>query len=225
MWSLPDITSLNARAAANVPALKREAQRKRKPKCEVYGCDYRAVESVEWFDIFSDDPKGLIHVCSNHSGDDLEGYFRCDACQRVLAENYTWEIYKVSFDEHTLCLKCAAEEYFSGDENWIDPKKVKAVALIPRATELFNSKTGVLNVALCRHVLGVKQPLPAGIEFVENSEFDSYSGRQISGRNLLNVIHDLNQPFCPVLDAGYQFAVSIGIYVREQHLPELPQAA
>jgi hypothetical protein len=31
---------------------------------------------------------------------------------------------------------------------------------------------------------------------------------------MLDVIRELDQPFVPVLDAAYQFAVSIGIYVR-----------
>jgi hypothetical protein len=63
-------------------------------------------------------------------------------------------------------------------------------------------------------VLGVKQPLPAGVVFHDNAEFDSSSGHQISGENLLEVIKRLDQPFCLVLDGAYQFAVSIGIYVR-----------
>jgi len=79
---------------------------------------------------------------------------------------------------------------------------------------LFDPATGVLNVARCTHVLSVDQPLPAGIKFVDNAEFDSCDGHQISSRPLLDIIRELDTPFCPVLDAAYQFAVSIGIYTR-----------
>jgi hypothetical protein len=73
----------------------------------------------------------------------------------------------------------------------------------------------VLNIARRRHVLGVNQPLPAGIKFHDNAEFDSCDGHQISGDDLLDVIKELgSEPFCPVLDAAYQFSVSIGIYLR-----------
>jgi hypothetical protein len=214
MWSLPDINSLNARAAANVQTLKREAKRKRKPNCEVYGCDCRAVESVEWFDIFSDDPKGLIHVCGEHPADAVEGFFSCEDCQRVVVDHYTWERYQTEVDGASLCLKCAAKRYFAENGNWLSPRQVKSVVLEPHDSVLFDPQTGVLNVAHCRHVLGVSQPLPKGIKFLDNAEFDNLDGHQISGRRLLEIIQELNEPFCLVLDAAYQFAVSIGIYVR-----------
>lgn len=225
MWSLPDIKLLNTRAAANLPALRREQKRKRKPNCEVYGCTHRAVESIEWFDIFSDTPKGLVHVCENHLPEDGEGNFRCDRCQRILADHYTWERYQTTDGDETLCLKCAAERHFEDDNNWIDPKLVKKVVLEPRGPALFNRKTGVLNVARCRHVLGVSQPLPDSIKFHDNAEFDSMDGHQISGRGLLDIIQELDEPFCPVLDAAYQFAVSIGLYIRENPSAELKLAA
>jgi hypothetical protein len=214
MWSLPDIKSLNARAAANVAALKREAKRKRKPNCEVYGCDCRAVESVEWFDIFSDDPKGLIHVCGEHPADAVEGFFTCEDCQRIVVDHYTWERYQTEVDGASVCLKCAAERHFADDDNWIDPRRVKSVVLESNNHTLFDYHNGVLNAARCRHVLGVSQPPPAGVRFLDNAEFDSLDGHQISGRRLLEIIQELDEPFCPVLDAAYQFAVSIGIYVR-----------
>jgi hypothetical protein len=223
MWSLPDIKSLNARAAANLPVLRREQKRKRKPNCEVYGCTHRAVESVEWFDIFSDTPKGLVHVCENHSPEEVEGNFRCDECQRILADHYTWERYQTSDGDETLCLKCAAERHFADEDHWIDPRQVTSVVLQPynprlngQNVPLFDLATGVLNVARCKHVLGVKQPIPAAIRFVENFEFDSMDGHQISGGNVLDTIRELSVPFCPVLDAAYQFAVSIGLYIRAE---------
>ena len=218
MWSLPDIKALNTRAASEASKLKRAATSKRKPKCEHWKCSSRATRSYLVYDIFSDDPKAVLHLCERHdgySGDPIEGYFTCTQCNRVMVENYTWEYYRVEHDGEAICLKCAAEAYFSDPKNWIKPQEVKSVILEPGGAPLFDAKSGVLNVAHCRHVLGVEQPLPAGIKFVENAEFDSCDGHQISGRRLLDMISDLDgRPFVPVLDAAYQFAVSIGIYVR-----------
>ena len=90
---------------------------------------------------------------------------------------------------------------------------------------VFDRESGVVNLAQCRHVLGVEQPPPAGIRFVENAEFDSGNGRQISGRNVLDIIRGLEEPFVPVLDAAYQFAVSIGLYVRQTEAIQLKEAA
>jgi hypothetical protein len=209
---------MNARAATAASKLKRTARNKRKPKCEHWNCDSRATRSYLVYDIFSDDAKDVLHFCERHdgySGDPMEGYFTCANCDRVMAENYTWELYRVELDGETLCLKCAAELYFGDPKNWIKPQKVKSVTLEPGGAPLFHAKLGVLNLARCQHVLGVQQPLPAGIKFVENAEFDSCDGHQISGRRFLDMISDLDgQPFVPVLDAGYQFAVSIGLYVR-----------
>jgi hypothetical protein len=219
MFSLPDIIAMNARAVVAEPKLKRAANRKRKPRCGYWNCTSNATVSHLVYDIFSDTAKDVIHLCEHHdgfSGSPAEGYFTCAHCDRVMVENYTWEVYRVELDGETLCLKCAAAAYFSNPKNWIKPQEVKSVTLDPRGAVLFSGKTGVLNVARCRHVLGVQQPLPVGIKFAENAEFDSFDGHQISGRSLLHAIHDLDQPFCPVLDAGYQFAVSIGLYVRAE---------
>lgn len=220
MWSLPDLIRLNEKAAANANKLRREARRTKKPQCEHYGCASEATRSYLVHDIFSDDPKGVLHLCERHdgySGDPARGYFTCAHCDRVIVENYTWEIYRTELDGQTVCLKCAAEAHFGEAENWIDPVLVREVVLVPRGPVLFNPEIGVLNVARCRHVLAVKQPVPPGVEFFDNAEFDSCDGHQISGDRLLDIIRRLphGEKFCPVLDAAYQFAVSIGIYVRK----------
>jgi len=235
MWSLPDIQRMNERAAAQSRQVKREAARKRKPQCSHYGCEQRAAKSFLYYDIFSNQPKGVVHVCDRHHNglqpDDDELFF-CEGCQRVMVDHYAWERYQVVIGDTVLCLKCAAKQYFSDPKNWIDPKLVKSVVVEPydprkngTNTPLFSPRTGKLNVARSPHVLGVKQPLPRGIAFVENAEFDRMEGHQISGRSLLGVIRELNQPFAPVLDAGWQFAVSIGIYVRSGAGAQLKEAA
>jgi hypothetical protein len=222
MWSLPDINRFNRRAAEQ--ATQNLADAAQGPpagqQCECYGCDNHAVCSEPWYDIFSDDPKGLVHTCDEHDGSQVPDTFRCETCNRLMADHYTWERYQ---DSEGDCLTCAAQKYFADDDNWIDPAGVKRVVLKPYDPRrnggnapLFNPKTGVLNIARCKHVLGVKQPVPDGIEFVDNAEFDNCDGHQISGDDVLDIIHRLpaGEKFCPVLDAAYQFAVSIGIYVR-----------
>ena len=208
---------MNARAAANAARIRRAMRRGpgKRQKCEVYGCQQRAIESVPWFDIFSDHPKGLIHVCEACPADAVEGFFRCEACERVMIDHITWEHYEVELDGRMLCLKCAAEEYFVDPANWIDPKLVIDAGFSEDGAPLFDPKTGFLNLARCRHVLGVEQKPPVGIAFVDNFEVDSTDLHQISGEHPLSIVRQLDAPFCPVLDAVYQFAVSIGFYIRQ----------
>jgi hypothetical protein len=224
MWSLPDINRMNARAAASQRRLTHEARLKtpsRKFPCEC--CHEPSVHHWPWYDIFSDDIKGVTHLCEEHYQDGRgdEEFFECDSCGRRMIDHITWERYSVNVGDQTLCLKCAAEEHFSDSDNWIDPRAVKQVVLVPcddrrngENVPLFDPATGVLNVARCRHVLGVKQPVTAGIRFVDNFEFDSMDGHQISGVNMLDTIRSLSVPFCAVLDAAYQFAVSVGFYIK-----------
>src|SRR5690242_13314442 len=131
MWSLPDINRLNANAAANAKNLHREAACKRKPNCEIHGCTEPSLESTLWFDIFSDDPKGVIHTCAAHSAEDDADLFRCENCERVIVDHYTHERYRVELHGDVLCLKCAADRYFDIPRHWINPSDVKRVVLEP----------------------------------------------------------------------------------------------
>jgi hypothetical protein len=67
------------------------------------------------------------------------------------------------------------------------------------------------------HVIGVRMPIPKSIEFVDNAEFDSGNGRQISGDSVQDILthamEDGHERALLILDARYQFAVSIGVYV------------
>ena len=236
MWSLPNIIAMNARAAANRKSISHEAKLKKSVKHPCECCLKPSTVHEKYFDIFSDDAKGVRHLCQkcDEDGRGNEGYFVCDSCGRLMVENYTWEIYRrIDPDsDEVQCLSCAAERHFANPDNWIDPKLVKEVVLAPHNPRLngnnvplFNPATGILNVGRCRHVLGVQQPRPQGIKFLENAEFDSTDGQQISGRRLLDIIQELDEPFCPVLDAAYQFAVSIGLYVREKPSAQLRLAA
>ena len=218
MWCLPSLDKINGTAVANREKYDRQARLKKSAKHSCECCGQPSTVHEKYFDIFSEDAKGVRHLCQscNDEGRGDEGYFTCDCCGRLKVENYTWEIYRRTDPEtgETLCLTCAAKNHFADDANLIDPKTVAQVVLERGDGKLFEN--GVLNLAHAPHVLGVQQPVPKGIKFVDNYEFDSMSGHQISGGNVLFDIQQLDQPIYCVCDAGYQFAVSIGIYVREQ---------
>lgn len=166
------------------------------------------------YDIFSDDPKEILTLCEHHDGyygSPSEGYFTCADCGRVMAENYTWETYNVIVDDEELCLPCAAKHYIADDDNWI------ALTAENIAAVDFD------RVRRAQHVIGVEMPLPQGIAFVDNLEFDSYTNRQISGDGVQEVLtramQDGHKRALLILDAGYQFAVSIGVYVDAAKQP------
>ena len=106
MWSLPDIVRMNAEAAsasareALLGAVRKHLDSQGNP----IHCDYcgnQAEEVSPWFDIFSDAAKGVVAMCQEHYdayGPAPEGYFWCDGCERLMVENYTWELYGVCTD-------------------------------------------------------------------------------------------------------------------------------
>jgi hypothetical protein len=171
------------------------------------GCKGK-VHAYEWYDIFSDDPKGILALCEAHDGyygNPTEGYFTCDDCGRVFVENYTWELYYTSDEDGMYCLPCAAEHYISEEENWIEltPENIAAVDF--------------KRVRKAKHVIGVEMPVPKSIKFYDNAEFDNMDGHQINGSAIQEVLEsaraDGYKRALLILDAAYQFAVSIGVYV------------
>src|SRR5450759_2645389 len=99
MWSLPEITRLNSEAHTGKRRLIAQAERVNRSnatdeKCE--HCEARATSATPWFDIFSNDPKGLLFECDECRDryGAPEGYFHCEGCDRLLIENYTWEQYR-----------------------------------------------------------------------------------------------------------------------------------
>jgi hypothetical protein len=239
MWSLPDIVRLNAEAAqdARQHRLEKEIAHPQEHSCEVCGWDGKETSAdygYLWFDIFSDDPKGAIFVCEEHdgyTGSPMEGYFQCGECDRVFIENYTWEYYSTIVECEQLCLPCALKRHLEDDSNWIDPSRVREVVIDPTPDwdEVFDPETGVLNLARTKHLIGVEMPLPDAITFITNLEFDSGSGRLLATTSTtypggtgeqaaLEAIQELAEEgytrFLPILDAGYQFAISIGLYVN-----------
>jgi len=211
--------------------------------CEWNGKDTPADYSYLWFDIFSQDPKGTIFLCEQHdgyTGSPIEGYFTCAECERVFIENYTWELYSTVVGYDQLCLPCALKRYLEDDSHWIDARAVKQVILDPSAREpedewndggwsrVFDPDTGVLNLAACSHLIAVEMPVPDSLHFVGNLEFDSSTGQMLASYSstyspgfgeatALEKIQELAESgytrFIAILDAAYQFSVSIGLYV------------
>ncbi len=239
MWSLPDIVRMNNEAAqaAQQSQFEKDAAKPQDHLCEVCGWSSKETKAdygYVWFDIFSDDPKGTIFVCEDHdgyTGSPIEGYFNCGECDRVFIENYSWERYSTIVDEcEELCLPCALKRYLEDETNWIAPDAVQSVVLDPDAPSdlLFDPANGVLNLAKVQHLIGVKMPVPPGIAFLENLEFDAATGQMLATTSstfsagvgesaALRSIHQLAEQgfsrFLIILDAAYQFSVSLGIYV------------
>lgn len=230
MWSLPDIVRMNAEAAsasareALLRAVRQHLDSEGNPiHCDF--CENEAEEVLQWFDIFSDDSKGVVAMCSEHYdayGSTPEGYFWCDGCERLTVENYTWELYSVSTESGQFCLNCHRENELLNPDNWIP------------LTEEDIAGVNFERVRHAKHLIAVGQHTPEGLTFVGNVEFDSMSGGRIRGycsadntpdagvqeiRDLLaEASEDGHKRAILILDAGYQFAVSIGVYVPAQEV-------
>lgn len=217
MWSLPDINRMNSEASKEKTKLERAAEigvmDGEALKCEWEGHDGDCEGELRhyfWYDIFSDDPKGILTLCEHHDGyygSPSEGYFECEHCNRVFVENYTWELYYAIHEGSQLCLPCFAYEVLHDEDRWIPLTDERIDALT------FN------DVRKAPHCIGVKMPVPKEIRFVNNVEFDSMDGHCISGGGLdelketLRTLHDEGETKAIlILDAAYQFAVSIGVY-------------
>jgi hypothetical protein len=208
---------MNATKVANQADFKKQLSigTSKKHACE--NCNKPSTWHYPYYDIFSDDISGVTHLCNDCEERGLgdEGFFTCSCCDRRMIENITWEKYCVEVDGELQCLACAAKNYFADEDNLIDPAKVTAVIQEPKQLgALFNPKTGVVNLCRVKHVLGVNQPVPAGIKFVENFENCNDRGAFDCG-DILAKIKEQTQPVYLVLDGAYQFSISIGQYVRE----------
>ena len=215
MWSLPDINRMNAEAVTQQNKFKLACETGEldgeKLECEWRGHDDPSSCEGElrhylWYDIFSDDPKGIVTLCEHH-----DGYYgrptEGGGSNKVFTENYTWERYEAIHEGDSLCLPCYAYEVLHDDDRWIQLTDEKINQLS------FNQ------VKKSPHCIGVKMPIPKGIEFINNVEFDSMDGHCISGggveelkETLRELQTDGHKRAILILDAGYQFAVSIGVY-------------
>lgn len=205
MWSLPDINAGNkaAAVAAKKNKNKTEAQLCRGKKCDQ--CGEKATHALPYYDVFSDDIKGYIYSCDEHEeGAGEEGFFICDECGKLHIENYTWERYSTMTEDAVLCLNCALDQHLADPDNWItDAAKVttemvrKSPHLIPNSGKYWERF----------------------LTFLGNVEFDSTSGRCISGggegelQELVKKGIESQGKAILILDSAYQFAVSVGVYV------------
>ena len=219
MWSLPDIQRMNSQAFQTKKKLENAVRTgrldRKKLKCEWEGHSSPCEGDLRhylWFDVFSADPKGILTLCDHHDGyygNPSEGYFTCEGCGRVMTENYTWELYHAEHHGTQLCLPCFAEEILTDEARWI--------RLTHENIDALDSD----DARKAPHCIGAKMPVPKAIRFVNNVEFDSMDGHCISGGGLEELKETLRQlkdegedRAILILDAAYQFAVSIAVYAE-----------
>lgn len=204
MWSLPDINAGN-KAAAKVAAKnknKTEAQLCRGKEC--YHCGEKATHALPYYDVFSEDIKGYIYSCDKHEENaGEEGFFICNDCGRLHIGNYTWECYSVLMDGSIVCLNCALDRHLASPESWLTDASKINFDLVKKAP----------------HLIPVEgKHWKDSLLFLGNVEFDSTSGRCISGGGVGELQEiakkgiESHGKVMFILDAAFQFAVSIGIY-------------
>jgi hypothetical protein len=205
MWSLPNIAALNEQAERDFKAKKKRTLKGR--RCEF--CGDRAAVALDYYDVFGPHPKGQVYLCKHHNemGYPEEDYFTCDDCQKLFIENYTWENYfHCTEDGEKLCLNCHFDREIEDPENWItDLKQVTWE-----------------RVRHCKHLIPVQgEHWKERLIFLGTAEFDSMTGEGISGGGLdglREIVRDGLKDYgrvIPILDAAYQFAVSIGMYIEK----------
>lgn len=226
MWSLPNIVKMNQEAEDK--AFRQLIGKQVKYHLDETGiqaacmyCEKPADVSLAWFDIFSDNAKGVVHLCEEHEeyyGSLAEGYFYCAGCDRVMIENYTWELYSHIDDDSELCLNCYREKVLAEPASWI-----------PLTDENINALE-FEQVRQAPHILADSQTVPEDLELLDTVTLDDMSGGKVTGfessrsspgggvrelRDLLRIARDQgHQQAVLILDGAYQFAVSIGVYVR-----------
>jgi len=225
MWSLPDLKLLNEKAYKEKNKLYKCLKRSLNEDDTDAVCEYGHNEDCEgdlrgylWYDIFSDDPKGIIWLCEKHDsyyGLPAEGYFYCSDCGRIMIENYTWEKYfTVNEDANMLCLRCAFERHINNEDNWLDS----------------SGNIDFEHIRKLPHLLAVESTYcEKDLKFIGNVELDIFTGERITGFSSTSTAeHGFNEikelidqaikdygKCILIMDAVYQFAVSIGVYVHK----------
>jgi hypothetical protein len=232
MWSLPDIRRLNEEAVA-VAQSERSYEAQARDLVDGDGdpamCEFcyhneeptEAVYGTVYYDPFSDDPKGVIFECymCRENGYYSEHYFECDDCGRMHVLNYTWELYRASSEDGAeLCIPCYAKRCIEDESRWL--------RLTPEVIDGLNFE----QVRSAPHIRVVSGPVPEGLEHFESSVcLDSSSGGRVTGfsssestpdggvRELQKLLRKAadegHERAMLVCDAGWQFAVDIGVYV------------
>src|SRR5258708_22426710 len=228
MWSLPDTSRLNGEAATEKEKLELAARTGildgEQLECEWKDHDGECDEELRhylWYDIFFDDPKGILTLCERHDGyygSPSEGYFTCDGCNRVFVENYTWERYEAIHEGSSLCLPCFAYEVIHDEDRWI-----------PLTDESIDRVT-FADVRNAPHCVGVKMPVPKEIRFINDVEFDSMDSHCISGggvdelKETLRTLRDEGETRAILnVDAADQFPVAIVVHAPTREPGEIAQ--
>jgi hypothetical protein len=225
MWALPDIQRLNEDAEEFKSTLERIVLNNELPNGEPLKCNHDGdecdgeVRAIPYFDIFSDTPKGHIDLCERHYGYygwPDEGYFECEGCNRVMVENYTWELYYHQDGCGIYCLNCWRESVLQDEDEW--------VVLTPENLVDLNFD----QVRRAKHLTAVGQDCPKELELVGNVEMDGSTGGKLRTTSyadtdpadaveeirslLLEAMERGRKRAILILDGAYQFSVSIGIY-------------
>jgi len=247
MWSLPDLDRLNERAVALAEVVSQldehpcssgiDPETGKPFECD--SCGESVVDEegnlksnedgcsesqiIEYYDPFSDDPKGYAAYCPDCVAYLDESYFYCQSCERYVINNYTWEMYLVTTDEgDAICSRCAAKEFFGGDEGWFRP-----------SDEGFDSVSAhdirSIRHASCSGLKIGELGLPYEFTLFDTVCVDSMSGGPVYGsrsgafeqtvsavKEVLSRVRE-EHPDAEVailMGAAYQFAVDIDIYVR-----------
>lgn len=245
MWSLPDIKRLNAEAAekarikgetlsepgaekqgdmltgefTELPEPIVEPNEEDYEECE--WCEDRAEHTLEWYDIFSDDPKGEMNLCEEHYEDRIysDSYFECDTCDRLMIMNYTWENYYVVGDGYIQCLRCAFEEFIKEPTIAITKDNVDDIM-----EDIAERRFDALE-EICPHLIAVSSTYwEDSLEFQSNHEFSGWEKDGTLGTLGTSWVRFTNDIRLAVREYGtvylihsaYQFSISIGIYTPKQ---------
>ncbi|MDD5529535.1 MAG: hypothetical protein PHX21_05835 [bacterium] len=224
MWCLPSIERLNNEAIARRKSEKKKTAKQilRGKVCEFCGTR-KATTFVDYFDVFSNVPKGKIFICKKcdeegkiHDNDD--SYFYCDSCNRWMITNYTWERYDTWDEENGhLCLNCALKRAIANPGNWLKKEDIE--------------KLTVEQIQRCKHLIPVEGTYyKQELEYINNVELDNFcggrlidsstcgtpnSGLQEIKKICLETLKEHDEVML-LIDGAYQFSKSIGIYVRKQ---------
>lgn len=214
MWALPNIREMNrgAKSRGAKAQIRRALTRPETVECTECGT-HKAVSAQPYFDVFSDDPKGIVAMCERCEqdyGSTPEGYFTCEQCGRLFVENYTWERYEAYIESFgSVCLNCYRDWYLGDDEHWL--------ALDEQTIDGLEIET----VRHAPHLLAVGMDTPKNLRQIgDGALFDSYSGEGVNW-GLARLKAELQAArkrgatrAVLILDAAYQFCGHIGVYVE-----------
>lgn len=224
MWSLPNIVKMNEEAHRRALSDRPlgwyiehgiDPDTLEPAECEHIGdaCE-EPLHGYVYYDIFSDDPKGVLFLCERHDGYygfPDEGYFECDDCERVFIENYTWEPYWAYDGEGVLCLNCYAQRVINDPGSWIslDDDGIEGFTAdrLKKAKHIFavgGPRHGLEPVGgpVCFETLGDDAATLSGLRSVK--ALLRQAQRQGHTRALV------------VIDGIYQFTLTVGVYVGKE---------